>query len=98
MFGKRLFKRKKRAEQKRIRQEERKREIEKRIRFHAEKLTEEMNLRLICGMGVKNTLWVDTVIVTEIRFPDNERYQKKKRKKGFLCRLQNSFRDYQWIT
>ena len=96
MFGRKMSKRKRRAEQERIWQEERKREIEKRIRFHAEKLAEEMNLRLICGMGEKNTFWVDTVIVTEIRFPNNEKYQKKNRKKGFLCRLQNSFRDYRW--
>lgn len=96
MFGKRKSKRKKRAEQEKIRQEEIKREVEKCIRLHAGELAEEMNLRLFCKMGEKNTLWVDSVTVTKVIFPDKEKYRKKKRRKGLICRLQNSFRDYRW--
>lgn len=83
MFGRKKFK---------------KEETEKCIRLHGKDLAEEMNLRLICSMGEENTLWVDSVTVTEIMFPEHRKFKKRKRKKGFLCRLQNSFRDYRWTT
>lgn len=98
MFGKRKAKRKRLAEQERIRQEEIKREAERCIRLHAGGLAEEMNLRLFFKMGEKNTLWVDSVTVTKVIFPEYEKHQKKKWRKGFICRLQNSFRDYRWTT
>lgn len=45
MFGRKKFKRKQRAEQERIRQTERKREMENDIRLHEKELAENMNLR-----------------------------------------------------
>ncbi len=95
MFGRKKIKKKQRAEQERIRQTERKREMENDIRLHEKELAENMNLRLICSMGIENTLWVDSVTVTELLFPDQSK-NKKKRKKGFLCRLHNSFQAYRW--
>ena len=91
MFGKKKSKKEERIDAL-------KEETKRRIRFHEKDLAEEMNLRLICSMGEENTLWVDSVTVTEIIFPEYKKYKKRKRKKGFLWRLQNSFRDYRWTT
>lgn len=90
MFGRKKSKKEKR-------EEALKEEIKRHIRLQGKDLAEEMNLRLICSMGEKNTLWVDSVTVTEIIFPKHRKL-KKRRKKGFLCRLQNSFQDYRWTT
>lgn len=77
----RMSRREKKEQEARKRVEEQKR-ICREILFHAEELTGEINLRLILEQETdEKILFVESVTVTDIRFPEENR------KTGFLRRI-----------
>lgn len=73
--------------------------IDEEILAHGEGLAERMNLQLFFSTGEENMLWVESIVVTDIVYPEVPKKRffliekirtgfKKifsKRKKGFLC-------------
>lgn len=82
MFGGWKFKKQEWNKRRKKDREEEKRKTETYIRLQAEGLAEEMNLRLICHLGGRNTFWVDSVTVTMLVFPPDNKKRLKNKKSG----------------